>query len=69
MTSLIIADQSTYFSVFSLCLGIKEATPWARVSSNSDSVSAKLAVREQLPTGPDGEILIAVRAWGVKGAA
>ncbi len=25
------------------------------------------AVRENLPTGPDGEILLAVRAWAVKG--
>lgn len=25
------------------------------------------AVRERLPIGPDGEILLAVRAWGVKG--
>lgn len=26
------------------------------------------AVRASLPTGPDGEILLAVRAWGVKGS-
>ena len=25
------------------------------------------ALREKLPTGPDGEILLAVRAWAVKG--
>jgi hypothetical protein len=25
------------------------------------------AIRCRLPTGPDGEILLAVRAWGVKG--
>ena len=25
------------------------------------------ALRERLPTGPEGEILLAVRAWGVKG--
>jgi hypothetical protein len=25
------------------------------------------ALRERLPTGPDGEILLAVRAWAVKG--
>jgi trans-aconitate methyltransferase len=25
------------------------------------------AVREKLPTGPDGEILLAIRAWAVKG--
>ena len=27
----------------------------------------KEAVRHRLPTGPDGEILLAIRAWGVKG--
>jgi hypothetical protein len=25
------------------------------------------SVRRRLPTGPDGEILLAVRAWAVKG--
>jgi SAM-dependent methyltransferase len=29
----------------------------------------KHTLREKLPTGPDGEILMAARAWGVKGTA
>jgi SAM-dependent methyltransferase len=32
-------------------------------------VRLKQALRERLPTGPDGEIVMAARAWGVKGTA
>ncbi|HVL57330.1 MAG TPA: hypothetical protein VM491_12555 [Burkholderiaceae bacterium] len=41
------------------------------VASISDELRERIrqAVRARLPTGPDGEILLAVRAWAVRGTA
>ncbi|PWS35458.1 SAM-dependent methyltransferase [Falsiroseomonas bella] len=39
------------------CAGLDEAT----------RAAIREALRARLPTGPEGEILLAVRAWGVKG--
>jgi len=58
-------DFQDYWAPF---LGGTGSAPKYCMSLNEDMRNKiRDAVREKLPTGPDGEILLAVRAWAVKG--
>lgn len=58
-------DFQDYWQPF---LGGTGSAPKYCMSLDDDTRSRiKEAVRQRLPTGPDGEILLAVRAWAVKG--
>lgn len=59
------ADFDDYWTPF---LGGTGSAPKYYASLTSDAQNQlRDAVRRRLPTGPDGEILLAVRAWAVKG--
>lgn len=47
--------------------GTGSAPKYVTSLSGEDRTRLRDAVRERLPTGPDGEILLAVRAWAAKG--
>lgn len=59
------ADFDDYWTPF---LGGTGSAPKYCASLAPDALERlREAVRDNLPTGPDGEILLAVRAWAVKG--
>jgi trans-aconitate methyltransferase len=58
-------DFDDYWTPF---LGGMGSAPKYCMSVEEDvRVQIRDALRERLPTGPDGEILLAIRAWAVKG--
>lgn len=58
-------DFQDYWEPF---LGGTGSAPRYCASLDEDTRSRiRDTIRQRLPTGPDGEILLAVRAWGVKG--
>ena len=59
------ADFQEYWSPF---LGSTGSAPKYLASQSPGRVEEiRLATKAALPTGPDGEILLAVRAWAAKG--
>ena len=47
--------------------GVGSAPKYCVSLEESVRENIKLAIKEKLPTGPDGEILLAARAWAVRG--
>ncbi len=47
--------------------GTGSAPKYCASLDENTRIKIRDAVRAKLPTGPDGEILLAVRAWAVKG--
>ena len=47
--------------------GVGSAPKYCDSLDESVRDKIKLAIKEQLPTGPDGEILLAARAWAIRG--
>ena len=58
-------DFDDYWSPF--LGGTGSAPKYCSTLSTADLERLQVAVRASLPAGPDGEILLAVRAWAVKG--
>lgn len=59
-------DFDDYWSPF--LGGTGSAPKYCSTLSPADLERLREAVRARLPSGPDGEILLAVRAWAVKGS-
>jgi hypothetical protein len=47
--------------------GVGSAPKYCVSLDESVRIKIKLAIKEKLPTGPDGEILLAARAWAIRG--